>query len=502
MSLHRFRTRALKRRLTVPERLLRLDQRLASRAVRLDNDVLDATLPLLGRAADHSKLWVGIALAAAAGGGRFGRRGALRGLLAVVWTSSLVNGVLKRMIRRVRPEPAAVRLLARIPTSTSFPSGHAASAFAFATGMSLEKPTIGLPLYGLAGAVAYSRVHTGVHYPGDVVVGAALGSGFALATLRWWPAAPEHPAPARMTSQPLQPPLPDGDGLLIAVNPSAGPAILQDRAEQLRELLPAADVVVVDDGDRLEEVLEREGSRYRALGVAGGDGSVNAAVEIARVQGKPLAVFPTGTMNHFAKDLGIYGLEDAATAVRASRTAAVDVATIGGRPFVNSASFGAYVDLVRIRERLEGRIGKWPALLVALARVLRRARPLWVEIDGEQRLVWLVFVGNCRYRQERLAAGGRDRMDDAQLDVRIIDASEPRSRRLFRAVLTGTLAGSSTYESRPIRELRVRSLDGPLRLSCDGEVFEGPEEFVIRKNRVPVAVFVPRADTTGGPRGR
>ena len=63
-----------------------------------------------------------------------------------------------------------------MPTSTSFPSGHSASAFAFANAVAEELPVLGLPLRFLAGAVAYSRVHTGVHYPGDVLVGAILGS--------------------------------------------------------------------------------------------------------------------------------------------------------------------------------------------------------------------------------------------------------------------------------------------------------------------------------------
>lgn len=498
MSARRLPFRVPGRRQSVPQRLLALDRRLAVRLVRVDDELLDATLPRLARVADHSKLWVGIGLAAAVGGGRFGRRGALRGVLALAATSALVNGGLKRVFRRVRPEPAAVRLLTRIPSSASFPSGHAASGFAFATGMTLEKPAVGVPLFGLAGAVAYSRVHTGVHFPGDVLVGAAIGSGIALGTLRWWPPAPKCPAPARMDSVAVGP-FPDGDGLLVVVNPSSGPAIAPDRAQRLRELLPAAHVVVVEDGDRIEEVLRREGPGYRALGIAGGDGSVSAAVEIAQALGKPLAVLPAGTMNNFAKDLGISSLEDAVAAVGPGRAAAVDVATIDGRSFVNSASFGAYVDLIRIRERLEGRLGKWPALVVALARVVRRARPIRVEIDGQTRLVWLVLVGNCRYRPEGFAASWRKRMNDGLLDVRIIDGSEPRSRlHLLRAVLTGTLAGSRLYESRQTTELRVRCIDGPLRLSCDGEVFDGPEEFVIRKDPARVQVLVPPEDAAGG----
>ena len=66
-----------------------------------------------------------------------------------------------------------------MPTSTSFPSGHSAAAFAFATGVGHVLPSAAVPLRALAALVAYSRVHTGVHYPGDVVAGALIGSALA-----------------------------------------------------------------------------------------------------------------------------------------------------------------------------------------------------------------------------------------------------------------------------------------------------------------------------------
>ena len=69
-----------------------------------------------------------------------------------------------------------------MPTSTSFPSGHSASAFAFAAAVGGSIPVLGIPLRGAAAAVAYSRVHTGVHYPGDVIAGALMGSTLAQLT--------------------------------------------------------------------------------------------------------------------------------------------------------------------------------------------------------------------------------------------------------------------------------------------------------------------------------
>ena len=115
--------------------------------------------------------------------GARGRRSAADGLASIAVTSGVVNLMLKPLRRRRRPDRVAHAVpLARhveMPRSTSFPSGHAASAFAFAAGVSRELPAAGLPLHAAAMLVAYSRVHTGVHYPIDVVAGALVGGALA-----------------------------------------------------------------------------------------------------------------------------------------------------------------------------------------------------------------------------------------------------------------------------------------------------------------------------------
>jgi membrane-associated phospholipid phosphatase len=104
-------------------------------------------------------------------------------LASIALTSTIVNAGLKPLWRRRRPDRVAHAVpLARqvtMPASTSFPSGHAASAFAFATGVTHELPTVGIPLHAAAAVVGYSRVHTGVHYPLDVIAGSVLGSALA-----------------------------------------------------------------------------------------------------------------------------------------------------------------------------------------------------------------------------------------------------------------------------------------------------------------------------------
>jgi len=139
---------------------------------------LDRGLRRLTHAADHSKLWAAVAASLAAVPGR-PRRAAVHGLVSIGCASAVVNLAMKRTMPRRRPDAvgAAVPLprTVRMPGSTSFPSGHSASAFAFASAVGAELPEVSLPLHLLAATVAYSRVHTGVHYPGDTIVGSVVG---------------------------------------------------------------------------------------------------------------------------------------------------------------------------------------------------------------------------------------------------------------------------------------------------------------------------------------
>ena len=140
----------------------------------------------LTRAADYSQLSLAAAAVLAVAGGRRGRRAARSGLASVGVTAAVANLVLKPLGGRRRPDRVAdqvpVARQARMPASTSFPSGHSATAFAFATGVGRVFPAPSIPLQGLAALVAYSRVHTGVHYPGDVLAGALAGTILARLT--------------------------------------------------------------------------------------------------------------------------------------------------------------------------------------------------------------------------------------------------------------------------------------------------------------------------------
>lgn len=156
-----------------------LDARLYAAVAGARTPTLDALFRRVSRTADKSVLWLGIAGVMAAVGGRTGRRAAVNGVASIALASAAANLVGKQLTNRRRPDRAGHEVPEErhvpMPTSTSFPSGHSASAFAFAEGVGAAAPALGVPVRLLAVVVAYSRVHTGVHYPGDVVAGTLIG---------------------------------------------------------------------------------------------------------------------------------------------------------------------------------------------------------------------------------------------------------------------------------------------------------------------------------------
>ncbi|WP_157977567.1 phosphatase PAP2 family protein, partial [Streptomyces triticisoli] len=184
----------------VLKRLLAVDCRLFEFAAERHWPGAGPVLPRLSRAANHGVLWFAAAAAIAASRTPRARRAAARGLASLSLASLTINTLGKRSVRRPRPVLApvpVVRRLKRQPITTSFPSGHAASAAAFATGVALESPAWGAAAAPVAASVALSRVYTGVHFPSDVLAGAALGAGAAFAVRGLVPTRARIAPPAR-----------------------------------------------------------------------------------------------------------------------------------------------------------------------------------------------------------------------------------------------------------------------------------------------------------------
>lgn len=488
----------------------------------------DRVLPGLSRAANHGVLWFAVAAGIAVVGSPKARRGAMRGVASLAVASATVNTLGKSAVRRARPLVDVVPLIRRQhrqPITTSFPSGHTASAAAFATGVALESPRWGAAVAPLAAGVAFSRVYTGAHYPSDVLAGAALGVGAAFAVRGIAPTRSQLPAPARPLAE--APALRGGKGLVLVANASSGqrveaPGAAEDDGAEppvvaaVRTALPDAEIVVVDpaasSGDALRAALQDAADRASALGgalgVLGGDGTINTAATIAVRHGLPLAVLPGGTRNHFAYDLGIETAEDACRAVAGGEAVAVDLARFTYGPgrgaaaspghgegqhgyFLNTFSLGSYPELVRIRERWAPRIGAWPAGVLAAVRVLRTTGPVEAGLGGRQRALWQLFVGNCSYRGFGLAPVRRHDLADGLLDVRVVKGGRWARTRLFAAALTSVVDRSPVHSTARLRRMRITDIPAGTLLAYDGEVAEAPAELFIDKRHEALTVYRP-----------
>jgi diacylglycerol kinase family enzyme len=290
----------------------------------------------------------------------------------------------------------------------------------------------------------------------------------------------------------------------ILLNHGAGRAQRATVREQLVRYLRERGIeAVVHEVRAGEEItsLARQAvlSGERTVVAAGGDGTVGAVAAALVDTEATMAVLPVGTLNHFAKELGIpLELEAAVEIARTGAIRAVDVGEVNGRIFVNNSSLGLYPAIVFERERRRRRgWSKWLAMAWASLSVSRRFPSLSVCLDAggaEARVVTpFLFVGNNEYIVEGFRFGCRRSLDEGRIWVFVAPARSSRWRavRLTLRALFKRDRRDRDFNVFQTRELRVETNRAQVRVALDGEIFRVPPPLRYRSRPLALRVRVP-----------
>jgi YegS/Rv2252/BmrU family lipid kinase len=463
----------------------RAEGRLMQRWTRRLPPPVDSYLESVSEAASYSRLWLAAAAVMAVGAGERGRRAAADGVFAIGVTSALVNGPFKLVFRRQRPPLR--RRLRRYPRTSSFPSGHAASAFAFATAATRALPEAGGALFPLAASIAYSRVYLGVHYPTDVVAGAAVGATIGTAA---GPMARTLRATARETiaARTAQPVL---DEAVLVASPHAGNSGKLERAKRVIEQrgIRIVTELNVTEIDRLPELLEAE-TGQRLVIAAGGDGTVGSVAGALVGSDQVMAIMPLGTSNDFARSLDIpMNTRLAAMLLASGRVAEVDVGRLARpgespRYFVHAATAGVNVNFAKLATRgsVRTRLGRLTYLAAAVY-ALRDRSPFTAVLhhDGtsEQiRLLQLSVINAPIFGGALGLSVKGSRPDDHLLDVLAVeDVGLPKllyAGLLLLVRVNRRVAGVKAFHTEKLSvetdSTEALSLDGELGAAVPGEI--------------------------------
>ena len=283
---------------------------------------------------------------------------------------------------------------------------------------------------------------------------------------------------------------------------AADPEIAGKVAGALRSAGIEADVELIDGGDTAAKARDAAEKGDRLLIVGGGDGTISAAASALAGTGTALGILPLGTLNHFARDLGIPNdLAEAAQLIATGAQRRVDVAEMNGEVFINNSAIGIYPLMVVDRDTQQKRLGrsKRLAMVVASLRTLIRFHhqrlALTVNDEAAARIdTPLLFVGNNDYRVDLGGAGQRASLEDGQLCVLVM-------RRKTRAGLIAATVRALLNRSRPddlvridgVERLRVASSRSRLTVSLDGEVISAAPPLDYRIRKQALRVIAPRA---------
>jgi diacylglycerol kinase family enzyme len=289
--------------------------------------------------------------------------------------------------------------------------------------------------------------------------------------------------------------------ITVIVNARSGNRSNLDATDRLREAFEArgASVRIVPVPNPLDIAVRAKEAATRGdiVVAAGGDGTVSAVAAAAVEAGATMGVLPMGTLNHFAKDLGLpLDREQAIAAIAEGRFRDVDVAEVNGRIFVNNSSVGIYPRMLweREAEQQRGR-PKWVAFAIAVMRTWRRYRMVVARlvVDGKETIVRtpFVFIGNNEYKAEGFDLGGRTTMDDGRLSIFLApECGRFEFLSLPVRALTRRLGGGAPFVGFSVDTLAIDVPRPRVSVAIDGEVamMRSPLRYRIRPRALRVVV--------------
>ena len=268
-----------------------------------------------------------------------------------------------------------------------------------------------------------------------------------------------------------------------------------------------AEVLAVSRESFLETARRAAASDADLVVFGGGDGTLSTGAAALLGSHKPLGILPLGSLNHFARDVGIpLDLDQAVGTIERGYVTEVDVGEVNGRIFLNNSSIGLYPSAVAHREELRHRHGggKWPAMFNACVDVVRRFPLLDVTLRVDDRAVALttpfVFVGNNRYQMRLFSLGTRTSLQGGELSVYLTqNVGRMGLLRLFFRALLGRLEQDRDFHSVVLPEVEIRTRRRSLRVSLDGEVewMASPIRYSLRPRALRVLVPLPEAAPAG-----
>ncbi len=291
----------------------------------------------------------------------------------------------------------------------------------------------------------------------------------------------------------------------VIINGSSGSGTRAEVQKRLAEAFEAtgveARISIVSNGVDVVKLAQRAiQSDVETIVAAGGDGTISSVAAVVINSNKTLGVLPLGTMNHFAKDLGIpLDLEGAVTTILSGDTIRVDIGEVNGRVFINNSSLGLYPNIVQERKKQQ-RLGwgKWPAFIWAALAVLRRYPFLNVRVgvDGKELATRtpFVFIGNNEYEMERLNIGSRACLDNGELSLYMTNRTGRLGLlRLALRALLGGLRQEKDFLALRTKEIWIGTKHRHLRVAFDGELATTKPPLHYRVQPGALRVLVPRA---------